>query len=295
VACSVQTVLKPAAHHEERVFLEPEERRDVIVQVIRSARQRLILSLFRCTDFRILGELAAAVERGVRVEALLTPRARGWRKKLENLDALLDSMGVLVHDYCRRGVKYHAKYIVADSSLALVASLNFTRKCFRDTCDFLFTTRDSHVVEGLRSLFEADCNPSGASFSECISGRLLVGPERSRAGVAGLLLEARRSIRVIDHRISDPWMVALLKSREAEGIAVETLERRALGDLLSHGKLILIDDDTALIGSMALSTPSLDLRRELAIVIRDPQCVRKLNGLFRRLSGLESPARERAS
>src|SRR5215216_481010 len=110
VASSVQPVPKTALHHEERVFLEPEERRDVIVQVIRSARQRLILSLFRCTDFRILHELAAAVERGVRVEALLTPRARGWRKKLENLDALLDSMGVHVHDFCRRGVKYHAKY-----------------------------------------------------------------------------------------------------------------------------------------------------------------------------------------
>ena len=295
MACSVQFAPKTLPHQEERVFLEPEERRDVIVQVIRSARQRLILSLFRCTDFRILGELASAVERGVRVDALLTPRARGWREKLEDLSALLDSMGVHVHDYRRRRVKYHAKYIVADASLALIASLNFTRKCFSDTCDFVLTTRDSDVVGGLRSLFEADCNPSGASFSECISDRLIVGPERARAGVAGLLLEARRSIRVIDHRISDPWMVDLLKSREAEGIDVETLERRALGDLLSHGKLILVDDDAALIGSMALSTPSLDLRRELAIVIRDPQCVRKLSGLFRKLSGLASPGRERAS
>jgi len=296
MACSsVQLAPKAFAPQDERVFLEPQERRDVIVQVIRSARQRLILSLFRCTDFRILGELAAAVERGVRVETLLTPRARGWRKKLENLGALLDSMGVQVHDYCRPGVKYHAKYIVADASLALIASLNFTRKCFSDTCDFLLTTRDTSVVEGLRSLFEADCTPSGASFSECISGRLIIGPERARAGVTGLLLEARRRIRVIDHRISDPWMAALLKSREAEGIAVETLGRRALGDLLSHGKLILIDDDAALIGSMALSTPSLDLRRELAIVVRNPQCVRKLNGLFRELSGLASSERERAS
>jgi len=295
VACSVQVSLKALPHHEERIFLEPEERRDVIVQVIRSARQRLILSMFRCTDFRILDELAAAVERGVRVDALLTPRARGWRKKLENLGSLLDSMGVYVHDYCRRGVKYHAKYIVADSSLALIASLNFTRKCFNDTCDFLFTTRDNYVVEGLRSLFEADCNPSGSSFSECISGRLIIGPERARAGVAGLLLEARRTIRVIDHRISDTWMVALLKSRESDGITVETLGRRALGDLLSHGKLILVDDEAALIGSMAMSTPSLDLRRELAIVVRDPQCVRKLSGFFDRLSGFMSSREERAS
>jgi hypothetical protein len=140
----------------------------------------------------------------VRVDALLTPRARGWRRKLEDLSALLESMGVGVHRYYRPGIKYHAKYIVADDGPALVASLNLTRKCFRDTCDFLFTTRDRGVVDGLQSLFEADCNPTGASFSACISGRLIVGPERARAGVEGLLLEARRSIRIIDHRISDP-------------------------------------------------------------------------------------------
>jgi phosphatidylserine/phosphatidylglycerophosphate/cardiolipin synthase-like enzyme len=86
-----------------------------------------------------------------------------------------------------------------------------------------------------------------------------------------------------------------MKSRQGEGIVVETLERRALGDTLSHGKLILIDEAAAMVGSMALSTPSLDLRRELAIVIRDPACVRKLSGLFGELSGLMWTGMERAS
>lgn len=46
---------------EERVFVDPEERLEAVVGVIRSARQRLLLSLFRCNYFKVLDELAAAV------------------------------------------------------------------------------------------------------------------------------------------------------------------------------------------------------------------------------------------
>jgi phosphatidylserine/phosphatidylglycerophosphate/cardiolipin synthase-like enzyme len=285
MAANVHLVSAAFANPQERLCFEPSGRRDTIVRVIRSARERLILSMFRCTDYRVLRELAAAVDRGVTVDALLTPRARGWRRKLEGLSALLESMGVRVRRYSRPGIKYHAKYIVADHSVALIASLNLTRKCFRDTCDFVFTTRDPGVVNGLHSLFEADSNPSGTSFSECISSRLVIGPERARAGVGTALLEARRSIRIIDHRISDPWIIELLQSRRAAGVTVETLEHRALAGVLSHGKLILIDESAAIVGSMALSTPSLDLRRELSVVIRDAACIKKLIGLFRELSG----------
>ncbi|HZO53721.1 MAG TPA: phospholipase D-like domain-containing protein [Bryobacteraceae bacterium] len=295
MATNVHLVSTGFANPQERVCFEPSGRRDTIVRVIRSARERLILSMFRCTDYRVLRELAAAVDRGVTVDALLTPRARGWRLKLEDLSALLESMGVRVRRYSRPGIKYHAKYIVADHTVALIASLNLTRKCFRDTCDFVFTTRDPGVVNGLHSLFEADSNPSGISFSECVSSRLVIGPERARAGIGAVLLEARRSIRIIDHRISDPWIVELLQSRRAAGVTVETLEHRALAGLLSHGKLILIDESAAIVGSMALSTPSLDLRRELSVVIRDAACIKKLSGLFCELSGKVWAATERAS
>jgi phosphatidylserine/phosphatidylglycerophosphate/cardiolipin synthase-like enzyme len=96
--------------------------------------------------------------------------------------------------------------------------------------------------------------------------------------------EARRSIRIIDYKMSDPWAIQLLRERQAEGIVVETLSRRSLGGLTSHGKLLLIDDTAALIGSLALSTSSLDSRRELAIVTRDRLCLQKLDSQYRHLA-----------
>ena len=49
----------------ERVFIEPGERRQAMLDVISGARQRLVLSLFRCNDYGVLDTIAAALERGV--------------------------------------------------------------------------------------------------------------------------------------------------------------------------------------------------------------------------------------
>ena len=47
-------------------------------------------------------------------------------------------------------------YLVADNGPAVVASFNFTKKCFERTCDALVLTHDREVVDGLRALMAAD-------------------------------------------------------------------------------------------------------------------------------------------
>ncbi len=277
----------PQQAAQERLILAPEERREAVLGVVRSARRRVVLSLFRCTDFKLLDELAEARQkRNVRVEVLLTRRAKGWKKRLKKLRVFLEGMGAEVYRYAGEVSRYHAKYVVADDGPALVASLNFTRKCFDHTCDFLLITHDPGVVSGLKRLFEADVGAPVSSFPEDLSDRLIVGPEQARQRITALLMQARRSIRIIDHRVVDPGMVAVLKAKQEEGVEVEVLGRGALAGLLSHGKMILVDESTALIGSISLSRPSLESRREVALVVRDPDCVRRLNEFFQGLLAL---------
>src|SRR5580692_361835 len=116
----------------ERIILAPAERRDAVVGLMRSAQRTLLLSMFRCDDFTIVDELAAAVKRGVHVRVLITQRARGWKEKLKELTSLLLSFGADVQPYESPVMKYHAKYIVTDDGPALVTTLNFTRKCFEE-------------------------------------------------------------------------------------------------------------------------------------------------------------------
>jgi len=273
---------------DEHIVLAPEERRDAVLDVIRSARRRLILSLFRCDDDAVIDALAEAVQRGVRVRALLTRRAKGSKKHLKQLHKLLKQLGAEVHRYADSVVKYHAKYIVADDGPALVASLNFTRKCFEDTCDFVLVTHDADLVGGLMQLFDADWCAPASGLPDLRSDRLIVGPEEARPRFTSLLRQAHRSIRLIDSKLSDAAMLELLKAKEKAGVAVEIRGWGALGSLVPHGKLLIVDDSTAVIGSISLSTLSLEFRREVAVVMRDGNGLQQLNDFWNSLPTLRA-------
>ena len=102
----------------DRVITSVAERRPAILDVIRRARHRITLSLFRCNDAEILAELARATARGVAVEVLLTSRAKGGKKKRQKLWAALETIGAVVWAHTDPDVKYHAKYLVADDGPA---------------------------------------------------------------------------------------------------------------------------------------------------------------------------------
>jgi phosphatidylserine/phosphatidylglycerophosphate/cardiolipin synthase-like enzyme len=266
------------------VVLDPAERRTAMLKVIGAAKRRLVLSLFRCDDFEVLDALASALERGVAVHALLTKRAKGGKKGLKKLWAALEEMGAVVKWFADPVVKYHAKYLVADDGPAMIATLNPTRKCFSRTWDTALITYDEAVVRSLLHLFDADADGRAITFGRRFSRRLIVGPERARADVHQLIASARRSIRILDHKLSDPEIVAQLRERRGQGVAISLLGRRLPGPLTAHGKLMIIDESRAVIGSMALSTLSLDFRREVAVVIDDVSAVRQLNLAYQELS-----------
>src|SRR3954451_3237829 len=163
----------------DRFVTSIDERRSTVLDVIGQARRRITLSLFRCNDAAVFEQLAAAVARGVAVEVLVTSRAKGGKKKMARLWRALEETGATLHAYSDPVVKYHAKYLVADDGPSIVASLNFTKKCFSKTWDALVLTHDPAVASGLKQLMAADRDT--ALMPGDVSPRLIVGPERARA------------------------------------------------------------------------------------------------------------------
>jgi phosphatidylserine/phosphatidylglycerophosphate/cardiolipin synthase-like enzyme len=263
----------------DRLVSAVEQRRGVLLDVIRQARSRITLSLFRCNDDQIIAELTAAAARGVVVEVLVTSRAKGGRRRKQKLWRALEQTGASLSAYTDPVVKYHAKYLVADEGPAVVASLNFTRKCFRKTCDALVVTYDPAVVSDLRRLWAADRDRR--PMREDLTERLIVGPERARRQFTALIAGARTSIRLIDAKLSDPELISVLNARRVEGLTIELFSGKRVGDLKSHGKMLLVDDETVVVGSLALAALSLDFRREVAIVVHEPSAVAEAVELFR--------------
>ena len=271
----------------------PEDRLPAILGVIGAARRRLLLSLFRCDDFHVLDALAAALHRGVEVDVLVTPRAKGWTKRLQELWDVLEGMGATLHRYADPVVKYHAKYILADDGPALVASLNLTRKCLTRTIDFLVTTNDPDVVNGLRTIFGVDTGRPGRARAPRFGRRLIAGPDDARREFTRLLAGARRSIAIVDPKLTDPAILDLLKAKRDAGVAVTVLGPDGTGGLAPHGKMTVVDHSTAVIGSMSLSALSLDFRREVAILVRDRALVGEMREVFDRLAARPAAARGR--
>jgi phosphatidylserine/phosphatidylglycerophosphate/cardiolipin synthase-like enzyme len=261
----------------DRIVTSPDARRDAIVEIIRNARSRIGLSLFRANDKEIFAELARAVARGVDVEVLVTSRAKG-KKKLKKLWEALEGTGARIFPYTDSVVKYHAKYLVADEGPALVTSLNLTRKCFGKTCDAIAITHDPGVVKGLRDLMASDRD--GGAIPETLPDRMIIGPERARKQITALIEQARHSIRVIDAKLTDPGLASLLRARRAAGISVDVYEAKRYAGLRSHGKMMLIDGRVAIVGSVALAALSLDFRREVALVVEGPEAIAEIEELF---------------
>jgi len=275
----------------ERLVIAPRLRRRTIVGAIRAARARLVLSVFRCDDRAVLQALADAARRGVHTSVLMTARARAAGTDLDALHAWFAASGIEVRRFAG-GMKYHAKYLVADTRLALVTTASYTTRCFNRTCDFTLVTRDPSVVSGLRELFDADWNGRPVTFTEAQRARLIVGPEHEpRHRFAALVCEARHRVRILDAKLADPQIVGLLDNRRRAGVIVERARRRHVRPLRRHGKLLIVDGTTAAIGSLALSVGGLERRRELAVVTRDPRLVADLDAFWRtHVSGRDAEA-----
>jgi phosphatidylserine/phosphatidylglycerophosphate/cardiolipin synthase-like enzyme len=266
----------------DRLIVAPAARRQCVLDAIHGAESRITLSLFRCTDKAVFGELAAAVDRGVDVQVLVTSRVKGGKKKLKKLWKRLEETRASIVPYTDPVVKYHAKYIVVDDGPALITSMNFTRKCFDETCDAVAVTYDPAIVEGLQQLAATD--REGGAAPSTIPDRLIIGPERARRQFTALVQQARQSIQIIDAKLSDPGLIDLLNQRRNQGIRVEIFGQKRLGNLISHGKMMLVDGARGVVGSLALTALSLDFRREVALVVEEPTAVFELDQLFRSIS-----------
>jgi phosphatidylserine/phosphatidylglycerophosphate/cardiolipin synthase-like enzyme len=98
--------------------------------------------------------------------------------------------------------------------------------------------------------------------------------------VRTLLTEARHSIRLVDPKLSDPSMLALLRAKAAAGVRITLLGGPRVAGRRSHGKLLLVDERLALVGSLALSTTNLDERREVALMLSGHAAVAQLAHFF---------------
>jgi phosphatidylserine/phosphatidylglycerophosphate/cardiolipin synthase-like enzyme len=270
-----------------KLIIQPEAGVVPVIKAIRTARKTIDIFIFRFDRDEVEKALAAAVQRGVAVRALIAHTNRGGEARLRKLEQRLLAAGVLVSRTADDLIRYHAKFMVADSNLYLFG-FNFTKLDIDKSRSFAIATRDGKAVQEALKLFEADVTRQDYSPGK---SNLVVSPENARTMLAAFLAGARKELVIYDAKVFDPAMVKLLKDRVAKGVSVRVIGcvkgkdtgvemRKLAGGMRLHVRAIVRDGTRAFVGSQSLRKDELENRREVGLIISNPTVARKILQVF---------------
>jgi cardiolipin synthase len=269
-----------------KLIIEPADGVGPLLTVIKSAKQSVEIAVFRFDRKDIETALKAAAERGVKVTALIAFANRGGEQSLRRLELRCLDAGIIVARTSNDLIRYHSKYILIDRRVLCVLSFNFTHLDIDHSRGFGIVTTDATWVREAARLFRADCTrtkyaPKAETF--------VVSPANSRRTLDAFLKRAKKQLLIYDPKISDKEMLRVLQARAKAGVEIKIIgsvagrtpfDVQRLAGRRLHTRTIIRDRRQAFLGSQSLRPAELDARREVGLIIRDPQVVRKLIETF---------------
>jgi len=280
----------------------PDDTAQPIIAAIDGATSSLRIKMFVFSDPTLLQTVVAAQKRGVKVRIMLNPARRSGEQENEATRKTLTEAGVEVLDSNPEFDLTHEKSMVVDDHTAYVKSLNWQTKNLTETRDYAVVTTHRHEVEEIIECFEADWARTPFHPGENSHMIWCIGNGRQRLG--RLIDEAKHTLWLQNERYQDPVMIEHIVRARRRGVQVHVMARpphKLKKDKLSegvsglriledvgvkihklrgvklHAKLLLADDDRAIVGSINLSPGSFDSRRELAIEVKDEHVVKRID------------------
>ena len=272
-----------------QVIIEPDDGIIPILKAIKRAKKSLDIVIFRFDMPEIEDALAAAVERGVAVRALIANTNRGGQKKLRRLESRLLKCGATLSRTANDMVRYHGKVVIVDNKKAMVLGFNFSNLDIKRSRSLGLITVNPTIVSALSKVIDADHNRLPPIIT---SPRLVVSPENAREQLSKFIQGARRELLIYDANVSDDRIIALLMQRAAAGVIVKILgsleqkwkdtgfKVKSLRGLRLHVRAIVRDRKAAFVGSQSLRKLELDKRREVGMITKDRRAVGRIAGLF---------------
>src|SRR5262249_5786274 len=145
---------------------------------------------------------------------------------------------------------------------------------------FGIVTEDPVWVEEAVKLFTADSTrqqyvPTVDTF--------IVSPGNSRRQITAFIAAAEHELLLYDGKLTDLDIIRLLQCKAREGVDIRIIgqaARRAsalkiapLATMRLHGQAIVRDGKQVFVGSQSLRSLELDARREVGVLIDDPEVV----------------------
>jgi cardiolipin synthase A/B len=279
----------------------PDDTAKPILDAINAATKTLNVRMFLFTDPTLLKVVIAAKRRGVRVRVMLNPARRSGESENEESRKTLVGAGIEVQDSSPEFALTHQKSMVIDGATGFVESLNWETRDLTETRDYAVVTTHQIEVEEMVKCFDADWTHS--KFKADPESRLIWCPDNGRERIAAFIDSAKNTLWLQNERYQDTVIIERLVRAVNRGVRVHIMARpphklkmeklvegigglrimhdvgakvHQLKGLKLHGKMLLADEERAIVGSINLSPGSFDARRELAIETDAGHVVKRL-------------------
>ncbi len=295
VACRPAT--PTVAYPPPKVFIQPEDGRAPLFNLLRSARGQVDLTIYLLTDRDTIAMLKRTAQRGVRVRVLIEPEPFGGGESNRRAARELQQSGVEVR-FTSRAFRYtHQKSLIVDDRAGVIMTMNLTYSSFTRNREYgVITYNPAHIAE-MRTVFKADWERVPPDLPTLPT--LVWSPINARETILALIGAARERLDLEHQDLLDEEVVEALiraarrgveirlirptprENEDAELANVRRLRRagarvRYMDSPRVHAKVIVVDRKKALIGSMNLTPTSLDFNRELGIVVSAPSALTPL-------------------
>ena len=269
------------------VVVEPDAGPEAVLDLIASAHASLWMEMYLLTDARAIAAIVGRASAGCDVRVILEPAPyQDVGANQAAFDALA-AAGADVRWSLPRFSYTHAKAFTVDHARLVVLTLNLTGDGLGGNREYAAIDDDPTDVASAEAIFVADA--LGAATGDP-GGRLVTSPESSRPALLALIDGARESLELETEELTDAAMVdALLEARTrgvaltlawpgpAVGAGTSFTRLAAAGATIRavtappiHGKVAVADDGTLYLGSVNLSTTSLDDNREFGLMLQPP-------------------------
>jgi cardiolipin synthase A/B len=279
----------------------PDDTIKPLLEAIAEAQQSLRIKMFIFSEPLLMDAVIAASHRGVQVKVMLNPsRSNGAELNLDTRKKL-EQAGIEVKDTSPAFKVSHEKSIVIDDHMAFIQTLNWAPRHLSKTRDYAVVTRHAKEVFEIIDCFESDWMRT--EFNPGETAHLIWCRGNGRARIARFIDEARHSLFLQNDRYQDLVIIERLIRAANRGVKIHlmsppphTLKKdklvegigglRVMNDvgikihnhqhLDLHAKMLLSDNERAIIGSINLTTGSFDERRELAIEVTEENIIERL-------------------
>jgi cardiolipin synthase A/B len=288
-----------------RLIVEPDDGLTPVLEFLASAEKSLLVKQFTMTEKRFIDAVIDRKNAGVDVRVMLNAKRSGGDRANDDTFEQFVNAGIAVQWSSPSFYVTHEKSIVVDEVAALVATFNLCEKYFTLTRDYgVITTDPTHIAQ-IIDVFNADWEHR--DWTPTAYEGLLWSNSNSRLHMARFIDSAQHRLDVQHPKFVDAVILDHLVAAVDRGVKVHVLcggkhgisewdildtfaslrTLRRFGvkvhkqkNLRVHAKLLIADNERALVGSMNIDRSAFDLRRELGVTVTDPAVVARLKLTF---------------